>query len=264
MVTGKKILIVGVALITGAAIASDQPTIPSAALRMPSGYLKRGEGPDSGKLLPPPPAEGTKAYARDKKGEARALKLQATPRFAQAKIDADIFVPDAIGVMSCAAGRVLGATATPKTSALLRKAGTDFGLSSYPAKSMYKRARPFMTNGKPVCTPDMEKLLRSDGSYPSGHAAIGFGWGMVLADVMPARRAALLKRGAAFADSRRICNVHFLSDIAAGETLAKAVIEKLRTNEAYLADVTAARAELAATPAIKPNCVSENRALRIK
>jgi acid phosphatase (class A) len=244
--------------------SADQPASPPAQSRLGSGYLKAGEGPDSGKLLPPPPAEGSKALVRDHNGEARALKLQGTARWEQAKIDADIFTPNATGVMSCAAGRVIGPETTPKTNALLRKAGSDFGLSSYPAKGMYKRARPFMGNGKPVCTPEMGKMLEGDGSYPSGHAAIGYGWGMVLGDVLPKRKSQLLKRGKAFADSRRICNVHFLSDIEAGGLLANAVIEKLRANADYQTDVAAAKAELASLPPVKPDCAREKAALKIK
>jgi acid phosphatase (class A) len=262
----KLLPVIDLGLVVASGIAAAQPAppnIPAAATRLGAGYLKPGEGPDSGKLLPPPPAEGSKAWARDKAGEARALKLQGTARWVQAKVDADIFVPTAIAVMSCAAGRVLGPVETPKTNALLRKAGADLGLSSYPAKTIYKRPRPFIGNGQPICTPEMIDVLRADGSYPSGHAAIGYGWGMILADVLPQRRIALFKRGAAFADSRRVCNVHFLSDIAAGETLAKAVVTKLRTNSAYQADVAAAKAELAALAPVRPNCAAENAALRL-
>jgi acid phosphatase (class A) len=263
-------LIGGVAIISGgisaAGIAANQPSVPNvpaAMSRMMAGYLKAGEGPDSGKLLPPPPTQGSKTLANDKAGEVRALKLQGSKRWEQAKIDADIFTPNAIAVFSCAAGRVLGPNETPKTNALLRKAGTDLGLSSYPAKGMYKRPRPFVGNGKPECTPDMEGVLRSDGSYPSGHAAIGYGWGMIMAQVLPGRKAALLKRGVAFADSRRICNVHFLSDIAAGKTLADAVLQKLQMNAGYNTDVAAAKAELASLPPIKPDCTAENAALKM-
>jgi acid phosphatase (class A) len=256
----------GLGLIAVGSVAVGQsgpPKIPTAVTRLGTGYLKLGEGPDSGKLLPPPPVEGSKALARDKAGEARALKLQGTARWDLAKVDADIFTPNTIAVMSCAAGRVLGVAETPKTSALLRKAASDLGLSSYPAKTMYKRARPFISNGQPVCTPEISALLRTDGSYPSGHAAIGFGWGLILGDVLPKRRSALFKRGAAFADSRRVCNVHFLSDIAAGETLANAVVTKLRANPSYLADVAAAQAELAALAPSLPDCATEKAALKL-
>ena len=257
-----KLLLVGGLLIAVAGVAVAQ-NIPAASVRLGAGYLKPGEGPNSGTLLPPPPADGSRALARDKAGEARALKLQGTARFSQAKVDADIFVPNAIAVMSCAAGRVLGPKETPRTDALLRKVGSDFGLSSYPAKGMYKRHRPFMGNGQPICTPEMAGVLRSDGSYPSGHAAIGYGWGIVLSDLLPKRRSALLKRGASFADSRRICNVHFLSDIAAGETLANAVVGKLRANAVYQADVAAAKAELNALVPVKPDCAAEKAALKL-
>ena len=37
----------------------------------------------------------------------------------------------------------------------------------------YQRARPFVENGAPTCTPEDEADLRGNGSYPSGHTAIG-------------------------------------------------------------------------------------------
>ena len=63
--------------------------------------------------------------------------------------------------------------------------GPDLALGTYATKRKFQRRRPFMVNGEPTCTPQDEAMLRQDGSYPSGHSAIGYGWGLVLAEIVP-------------------------------------------------------------------------------
>jgi membrane-associated phospholipid phosphatase len=36
-----------------------------------------------------------------------------------------------------------------------------------------------------MCTPELDAALRKDGSYPSGHVAIGWGWALILAKSRP-------------------------------------------------------------------------------
>jgi acid phosphatase (class A) len=259
----KAVPILLVAVLAASALA-EQPAAPPAQSRLGAGYLKGAAMPDAAALLPPPPAEGSKALAQDRKAEAKALALHGTARWTLAASDADLFTPKATRAFSCAAGFVIGQVETPKIDALLRKTGADLGLSTYPVKNKYMRARPFTTNGKPMCTPDYDDVLRKDGSYPSGHAAIGYGWGMILAEIVPQRKKQLLARGVAFADSRRVCNVHFKSDVEAGGTMAKAVIKALLADPVFQTDLAAAKAEAKALAISKPDCAAESAALKMK
>ncbi len=265
-------LAAGVALLglSGFAVSwAEVPPAPAAAPAaqprpsFPQGYLPRGAAPDSNVLIPPPPAAGSAALARDVEAANAALALQGTPRFQQAAIDADLFSPDTTGVFSCAAGMVIGPQTTPRTVALLRKAGPDLAMAVYPSKRKYMRPRPFMENGKPTCTPKDEAMLRSDGSYPSGHSAIGYGWGLILAELIPERAAQLAARGRAFGDSRRICNVHWLSDVEEGRVVADAVLARMHAEPAFRQDMEAARAEIETVLSRRPipDCTRENAAL---
>ncbi len=234
------------------------------ASMMAAGYLPRGAAPDSLKINPPPPPPRSAALARDAEAQRAALALQGSRRWEQAAVDADLFTPNATGVFSCAAGFVIGADTTPKLNALLRKAGPDLAMAVYPSKRLYQRARPFMVNKRPTCTPQDEKMLAKDGSYPSGHSAIGYGWGLILAEVVPDRAAQLAARGQAFGDSRRVCNVHWLSDVEQGRAVASAVLARLHAEAAFRADVEAARAEvelLRLKSMAAPDCARENAAL---
>jgi acid phosphatase (class A) len=259
----KNILLLLLMTASTAALAQ-QPAVPPAATRLGAGYLARTALPDAVSLLPPPPAAGSKALARDRKAQARAVALQGSARWQLAISDADLFTPSATSAFSCAAGFVIGPQQTPKLDGLLRKAASDLGLSTYPAKIKYQRARPFVDNGKPPCTPEYEAVLRKDGSYPSGHAAIGYGWGMILSEINPQQKKQLRARGAAFADSRRICNVHYKSDVEAGGIMARAVVQSLLADTAFQADLAAARSEARSAAPLAAECATQAAALKLR
>jgi len=227
------------------------------------GYLKRDEIPDSLTINPPPPAEGSAAEARDRERADAALALQGSSRFRLAAIDAAFFAPDGASVFSCTAGFRISQDTTPKLDAFLKRTVPDLALSTYPTKTHYQRARPFMVNGKATCTPDHEGMLRKDGSYPSGHSAIGYGWGLILAELIPDRAAALVSRGREFGESRRICNVHWQSDVEEGRAVAAAVVARLHANPQFRADLEAAREGLSVKSGSLPRaeCALEADAL---
>jgi len=255
-------------LLAGCAAASAANTEPAKpaqaqASSLGRGYLAPGDSPDSLTINPPPPEPGSAAEKRDEAAARAAVALQATARFKLARVDADIFSPGGESVFSCAAGFSISPASTPKTFALLRKTLADLAMSTNATKDHYKRPRPFMVNGQPTCTPEQEKMLRANGSYPSGHSAIGYGWGLILAELAPDRAAQLVSRGRVFGDSRRVCNVHWLSDVEEGRTVAAAVVARLHADPAFRSDLDAARAELAGAraKAPAPDCALEQAAL---
>jgi len=228
-----------------------------------SGYLGMQNVPDSLKLNPPPPQRGSVAQIRDEEAAGAAVALRGSPRWELAKVDADLFSPTSTGTFSCAAGFAIGAATTPKLNDLLRRAAADMAVATMPTKRNYQRQRPFMVNGEPTCTPQDEAMLRQDGSYPSGHSAIGYGWGLLLAELVPDRSAQLVARGRAFGDSRRVCNVHWLSDVEEGRVVATAVVARLHADVAFQRDLKKARDELKKVRSriLAPDCSAETAAL---
>ena len=258
----KKIFLVG--LIAFASIAaSGEQQVQQAVSRLAKGYLAPKAMPDAALILPPPPAPGSAALAHDEEASKAALALRGSARWDLATSDADVFSPKATGAMSCAAGIEISPQTTPKLDLLMRRVIGDVATSTRGVKVKYQRARPFMVNGQPTCTPDWEPVLRKDGSYPSGHAAIGFGWGLILAELVPDRAAQLVARGRAFADSRRICNVHWLSDVEEGSVAASATVARLHADVAFQADLKAVRRELAKAGPVTSDCAKEAAALGI-
>jgi hypothetical protein len=120
-------------------------------------------------------------------------------------------------------------------------------------------------NGQPICTPQDETFLKMDGSYPSGHTAIGWGWALILSEIAPDQTNAIIARGRAFGESRVVCNVHWESDVAEGRLIGAATLARLHAEPAFRADLQDARAELTAVRAkgLQPtrDCAAEAEAL---
>jgi len=238
--------------LASAGLGQDTPATSAAedALsRLPPGYLPRASLPDSLALLPPPPARGSAAMRRDEDARRDAARLRGTPRWERASSDAVLSFPQAPETFSCAMEVPIGAESTPRLYALMGKMLIDVGLSTYGAKNRYQRTRPFVVHEGPTCAPGDEAALRTDGSYPSGHSAAGWSWGLVLAEVNPERADAILQRARDFGESRIVCNVHWRSDVDAGRVIAAATVARLHADPAFRADLDAARAEVAAAHA---------------
>lgn len=254
------------ALAAGCTTTAPAPKpVPEIRPGMLAGYLPKGATPSSLTLLPAPPAAGSAAQARDDEAARLAVTASSAPRFAQATLDADLRFPAVAETFACAMDVRISETDTPRLYTLLRRTLVDNGLSTYPTKNKYQRARPFTVNGAPICTPADEAALRKDGSYPSGHSAAGWGWALILAEADPARADAILARGRAFTQSRVVCNVHWLSDTEEGRTMASAVVSRLHADPDFRADLEAAKAEIVAARAkgLKPtrDCAAEAAAL---
>lgn len=223
-------------------VASQNPPENRALFDMGPAYLG-GPLPGGDALVGPPPAEGSDALARDRAANAAVLALGRSKRFELAARDADLGPGAVPHAFSCAAGVQISDAGTPAIAHLLRRATADFASSTSGVKAQYMRTRPFTVNGAPTCTPEAEAALRGNGSYPSGHAAIGYGDALVLAAVFPDRAAALVRRGVQHGESRRICNVHWLSDVEAGQTIAAATFARLQSDPAFGEDLAKAQAE---------------------
>ena len=182
--------------------------------------------------------------ARDEEARAAVLHLRDTMRWTLASSDADLKFPHAASTFSCSAKVPISRERTPHLYGLLGKMLIDVGLSTYRAKMQYNRTRPFVAHGTTTCFPADEEALRHDGSYPSGHSAAGWGWALVMAELVPERADAILQRGRDFGESRLVCDVHWRSDIDAGRVIASATVARLHADAGFLADLNAARGEI--------------------
>lgn len=231
------------------------------------GYLPRKDLPNSLQLLPVPPASGSAAAAADLDFHQQLQGQRNGLRWELAAQDAVLKFPAVASTFSCALGVSISQEATPHLNMLLRRSLADAGLSTYAAKDKYQVQRPFVKLAQASCSPADEAALTRDGSYPSGHAAVGWAWGLILTELAPERSQALLERAYAFGRSRAVCAVHWKSDIEAGQLMAAAAVAKLHGNADFVAQLGAARAEIAQARAqgSQPNrdCAAEANALAL-
>lgn len=223
-----------------------------------------GALPGSESLVPPPPAPGSEAEARDISFNTVVRAAAGSARWQLAIRDADLTEGWYARAFSCSAGRSIDPEEMPVLANLLRRAATDFVMSTGRVKQLYKRERPFVVTGTQTCLPRDEKILRVDWSYPSGHSALGMGTGLVLANLFPDRAAALVSRGREFGASRVACNAHWLSDMEQAQLIGTAAYARLAANADFQADLAAARDEIATLPpvAVDPQmCSAEQAAL---
>jgi acid phosphatase (class A) len=211
---------------------------------MLQGYLSKEDQLDSMEFVMPAPAGNSALQAFDTAWADNMQTLRGTSRWDLATRDADLHFPAAAGVFSCALGIPVSEEDTPSLYMLLRRTLTDIGLAPYSAKNAYQRERPFMVRGETVCTPADEAALRKDGSYPSGHTAIGWGWALILIELAPDRAEEILARGRSFGESRNVCNAHWYSDVVAGRLVGAAAVAKLHANEQFREAMDAARADI--------------------
>jgi acid phosphatase (class A) len=150
--------------------------------------------------------------------------------------------PEAAGTFSCALGIPITESRTHRIIYMLAAPhpGRCRALHLHRQESLPAQARVHGERREPICTPEEEEKLRKDGSYPSGHTAIGWAWALILTEIAPERADAILARGRAFGESRVVCNVHWHSDVVAGRFMGAAAVARLHADPGFRAELEAA------------------------
>ena len=201
--------------------------------------LADGNGPvvDLAALLPPPPVAGSPAARQDLQG-VLAVQAHRTPaEIAAAQADrlhsvfryADVF------------GAVFTPARLPHTAAFFAR------VVAYD-KGEVKAVKAFWHHPRPVLVSHAVHPLSQeqpdDWSYPSGHSTLGYTEAVLLANMVPERRAAIFARADRYAQHRIVMGVHYPSDVAAGRLAGTVLGGRLLDDPAWQADYAAARAEL--------------------
>jgi acid phosphatase (class A) len=209
----------------------------SAACSAPAVFVAPGQV-DLTLLLAPPPAAGSEAQARDLQAVLEMQRSTTPEDIARARAD------NAPGLAGFAAvlGPDFSTERLPKTAALLGQVGRDVSRAIAEAKDHWQRPRPY------VVAPEIAPLVSvGSDSYPSGHAAFGCAGAIVLAEMVPERRAELFARGRDYGRSRIISGVHYPSDVEAGCTGGTVIAAVLLQSPAFRSELAAAKAEIRAS-----------------
>jgi len=231
-----------------AAEAPAAPALPTEqaaqAPRRFGGYLGPDRLPDDALFLPPPPTRESPLGVADVAIFQATRALEGGPRWSLATSDDKIDRRSLLADFGCALGIDLAARETPAITRVLQRSNADLFALVGNAKDRYQRPRPFLTEQGATCIVPSEDFAKS-GSYPSGHAAGGWLYALVLAEIDPANSAAIMARGRAFGESRVVCGVHYASDIEGGRLTAETIIATLHGMAEFQVDILAARTELA-------------------
>ena len=131
-----------------------------------------------------------------------------------------------LGAYGSAIGKPLAPAQYPKTAALVDRLAKDIKAQTDALKKHYGRPRPYLAD--PRVVPAIER--ETSPSYPSGHATRGLAIAIVLAELVPERREALLEAGRQVGVHRVVGGVHYPTDISSGQRLGA------RLAEAWLAE----------------------------
>ena len=194
---------------------------------------------DPAQVLPPPPASGS-PQAQTELEELRAMdRIRTADMLAKARVDSDT---KTASIFAAAIGPGFDLAKLPATARLMQEVRAAEKDAADRAKAHFRRSRPW------VAAPTLKHCGKDDdadwSSYPSGHTTMGYAMGAILARLRPQSAPAIMARAADYGQSRIVCEVHFRSDVTAGETLGLVVAERLMRNPNFERDYAAAKVEL--------------------
>jgi acid phosphatase (class A) len=200
-------------------------------------YLALGH-PDGVALLGPPPVPGSGEEAADLATVRLAFKGRTPEEELQAKKEDEKL---SLSLFEPAIGPIFQSGKLPQTEALLKKMKKEMGEAVSVPKEHWKRLRPYqmdaeLTFGRP------EKSF----SYPSGHSTWGTVHALVLAELFPEKRDAILAIGRNIGWDRVLVGKHFPTDVRAGRVLGQAIVREMLASPAFQHDLAAAKMEVQA------------------
>lgn len=210
-----------------------------AAKHAPTGPLLLNVGNfDPALILPEPPRDDS-ALGRAELAQLHVIDAnRTTAEVASAKTDAAV---KNVTMFNAAMGPGFDLDRLPATKALFQTVRDEEKAAADRAKDHFRRNRPWITDASlhPCATDD-----EPQSSYPSGHTTMGYAMAAILARLVPDKGPAIMARAAQYAHSRLVCEVHFPSDVAAGQAFGMMIAERLAEQPAFVTQLDAARAEL--------------------
>lgn len=219
-------------------------------------YFTKEELPDAGIYLPAPPAVESLPFSDDFLQWIWGKSMRETPRGKVASLDSQYGTEKMAEIYGEILGLTLNETNTPAIMKFMTHAGNTEHEAVVTCKEKYMRVRPFALMNEHVAGEfDDEEGLRHNGSYPSGHTALGWGTAMALAEMAPEYQDEILRRGYQYGESRVIVGAHWQSDVEAARLATSAAFARLHTSPEYYDDLAAARAEFVRLKKIKARTV---------
>lgn len=225
------------------AAQDDTMALPASSAKGELQFLTPGK-PDAATLLPPPPLIDSAEQAAEM-DEVRAVYHAASDADKQAAYAEKKF---SVFNFTNAVGPYFVETNLPKTTAFFQKVQLDAETVTDLGKDFFKRPRPFVTDPSLV-----NGKLEKSFSYPSGHSTESMVLALVLADLLPEQRDAILAHARLMGWHRVQIARHYPSDIFAGRTLAQAIAQQFKQSDEFQKEFAEVKTELEGARAAAKN-----------
>jgi acid phosphatase (class A) len=126
----------------------------------------------------------------------------------------------------------------PRIEALFKKVGNDIAEPLDKAKDHWQRHRPYQLDEQLSLG-----LPEPSYGYPSGHSTRGTVQALLLAELFPEQKAAILEIGRNIGWDRVLIGKHFPTDIYAARVLGQAIVREFLASPAFQHDLAEAKAE---------------------
>ena len=186
-------------------------------------------------LLPPPPIRGSAEEVADLASVRAVFNGRTESEKARAIKDSGL----SFSLFQSPVGATFDLDKLPKTKALLEKVKKEIGPIIDASKNHFKRLRPYQIDDHLVLGPPEPSC-----SYPSGHSTRGTVYSLVVAELFPEKKDAVLEIGRDIGWDRVLIGKHFPTDIYAGRVLGYAIVRELHSNTLFQHDLEQAMAEV--------------------
>ena len=199
------------------------------------------DAPDAVALLPPPPPAGSPEDVADREMAFRVYSTHTPEQFALGVAEEKL----SIYQLTPSVGSWFQTGKFPKTDALFKQVEAELYPIAKRAKLEWKRPRPYVADPARF-TDVIEHEEKPSPGYPSSHATRGALYSLLLVELFPEQRDAILAKGREAGWLRVQGGVHTPIDTYAGRTLGQAVAQALLRNSVFQHDLAEAKAEIAA------------------
>lgn len=132
---------------------------------------------------------------------------------------------------------------TPEIYKLLQDVCCTCDSVTVKAKKHHMRLRPYVYYKEGTLVPEKEEKHAGEGSWPSGHTALGWTAALLLIDINPAATDEIMARAYQHGQSRVIAGYHWQTDVDAARIAASLLYIKLQGNERFQEQMAKARQE---------------------
>jgi len=207
-------------------------------------FFTSDELPNIANFLPAPPEFESAAFVYDQTQHLWGKLQRLNEERAQMAIsDAAYGMQTMIDIYGPYFGLDITNEDTPELYKLLQDVCCTCDSVTIKAKKQHMRLRPYVYYKEGTLLPEKEEKHAGEGSWPSGHTALGWTAALLLTDINPAATNNIMARAYEHGQSRVIAGYHWQTDVDAARLAASLLYIKLQGNERFQEQMAKARQE---------------------